>query len=267
MSTRDIKTFHEPINCDVCGRTLLRGERAETWLAGGQRREVCDLCSARARHEGWIREDTRLEMTQRSPIERRSSLLGRFRGRRAGQSRPSGPARTSEPAAPVRGEEDPHEEWEDGEELEAEAPAPAAAPPAGASPSPPREAPPAPPEGRDGTGPREPRDVHAVPTAPEHRVAAALEVFNGSEHVKTVAGVARSLGEPEVAARSLEGTSRVSVAVSWELCWYRYEVELAHAAGSVTKVGQGYELSELEPEDRLGNAGADEYGRLHPAGS
>ena len=54
--TRDIRTNQIDIACDVCGRTLLRGEHAETFLAGGSRREVCDLCTARAQNEGWIRE-------------------------------------------------------------------------------------------------------------------------------------------------------------------------------------------------------------------
>ena len=41
--TRDIKTNQLYIACDVCGRTLLRGEHAEHFLAGGERRIVCDL--------------------------------------------------------------------------------------------------------------------------------------------------------------------------------------------------------------------------------
>ena len=50
--TRDIRTNQSDLACDICGRTLLRGEHAETFLAGGSRRQVCDLCTARAQHEG-----------------------------------------------------------------------------------------------------------------------------------------------------------------------------------------------------------------------
>ena len=40
MTTKDIRTAQVQVSCDVCGRTLLRGERAETYLAGGSRRQV-----------------------------------------------------------------------------------------------------------------------------------------------------------------------------------------------------------------------------------
>ncbi|MDP9385661.1 MAG: hypothetical protein M3P50_10615, partial [Actinomycetota bacterium] len=53
---RDIRTNQSDIACDVCGRTLLRGEAPVPFLTGGQRRHVCELCTARAAHEGWIRE-------------------------------------------------------------------------------------------------------------------------------------------------------------------------------------------------------------------
>jgi hypothetical protein len=110
---------------------------------------------------------------------------------------------------------------------------------------------------------REPRHVRAVPTNADHKVASAIEAFNMSEHPRTVAGVARSLGLPIVAVRPSESRSSiVEVVVAWELCWYRYEVDLADELQSVRVCAQGTELEELAPEERHPNAVADEYGSL-----
>src|SRR5215210_2706548 len=82
--TRDIRTNQVDIACDICGRTLLRGEQPENFLVSGQRRQVCELCTARAQHEGWIREsggdDLALRHTRTDG--RRRSFLGRLRARR-----------------------------------------------------------------------------------------------------------------------------------------------------------------------------------------
>jgi hypothetical protein len=239
MTTKDIRTAHVQVSCDVCGRTLLRGERAETYLVGGSRREVCELCTARAVHEGWIREGVALEHATRSVGgERRRSLLGRLR---------RGGGRSDERVAPPAGDRGAETRrigvsarngWHDEVDHE-QLTAPAA----------------------------EPRHVRAVPTSVEQRTASAIERFNGSEHPRTVAGVARSLGAPVVVVRPTEEHgSLVSVVVSWELCWYRYEVDLSDDAAAVRLAGQGYELVEIPVEDRVeANAAADEYGTLAPA--
>jgi hypothetical protein len=45
---------HDHVNCDVCGRTLLTGERAEFLVEGAQEpRLVCELCAVPARRKGW----------------------------------------------------------------------------------------------------------------------------------------------------------------------------------------------------------------------
>src|SRR3954469_25226970 len=81
--TRDIRTNQLDVACDVCGRTLLRGEHAEHYLAGGERRMVCDLCTARAQHEGWIREPGADHVELRTPHrERGRSFIDRLRRRR-----------------------------------------------------------------------------------------------------------------------------------------------------------------------------------------
>jgi hypothetical protein len=102
-----------------------------------------------------------------------------------------------------------------------------------------------------------------VPTNASLKLTRALEVFNTSGHPRTVAGVARSLGEPMVVAHpsGIEG-SIVVIVVGWELCWYRYEVDLADEAAGVRVVAQGAELEELEPREREANAEADDRGAL-----
>jgi hypothetical protein len=110
---------------------------------------------------------------------------------------------------------------------------------------------------------REPRHVRAIPSNDEHKVAAAVEAFNSSEHPRTVAGVARSLGSPVVSVRASETQpSVVTVVAAWELCWYRYEIDLADELPGVRVGAQGSELSELGPGEHEGNAGADENGLL-----
>ncbi len=248
MTTKDIRTSNVQVCCDVCGRTLLRGEHPQTYLAGGSRRQVCELCTARAVNEGWVREGVALERSARSlGSERRRSLFGRLR-RASGTRTPEGEALApaDEPfeltdldeVAPRRRNGTDANGWH---------------PPSDAREA---ELPPAP----------EPRTVHAVPSSVEQRVATAIERFNRSEHPRTVAGVARSLGAPVVVVRPAADEPLISIVVSWELCWYRYEVDLSDDGSAVRSTGQGYELEEIPLEDRVeANAAADEYGTLEPA--
>jgi len=231
MSTKDIRTHHAHTVCDVCGRTLLRGERAETYINGGTRRSVCELCKSRALQEGWVLEGTMPAYDERETGSvRRRSLLSRLRSRRE--------ASAADPSTATLDDE------LSGRPRAAPAPAPAAARPAPAR-------------------IREPRHVRAVPSSEDQKIIAAVEMFNGSEHPRTVAGVARSLGAPTVSVFPEAGSpSLVRVIVSWELCWYRYLVDLSDEASRVRVDGQGYELTELDERERIANAMADESGLL-----
>lgn len=252
MSTRAIRTSATQAACDVCGRTLLRGERAEIYLSGGARRSVCELCTSRALHGGWVREGDVPEYGESSARpDRRRSLFGRLRARKDGRaerdSREAEPSFDDLPVAEPGLEDEP-------------VPAP---PQRRAEPAPsPWQAPVS--KAASRVAGREPRHVRAVPTSIEHKISSAVSLFNDSEHPRTVAGIARSLGLPDVSVHPSDvNGSIVHVVVSWELCWYRYEVDLRDEVPTVRDGDRGYELSELSEIERQNNATADERGRLH----
>lgn len=268
VTRKSISTNMNVVACDVCGRTLLRGEHADVFLHGGSRRTVCELCTSRAVHEGWIREGldgaTGARASDRRGARSLLSSLRRRRGPGGGEEPerdyPPAPAPVAEPSYD-RASWDP-DHYDPGAPVHDPEPEPPVADPAIRVSAGPIGAPA---EDPSAARPREPRHVHAVPTNAELKVARALEVFNASPHRRTVAGVARSLGAPIVAANpsATEGAI-VAITVAWELSWYRYEVDLGDEASGVRVVAQGTELEELSGEERTPNAEADEHGGLHP---
>jgi len=268
VSTRAIRTSTAQAACDVCGRTLLRGEHAEIYLSGGVRRSVCELCTSRALHGGWVREGDVPEYGESSQRpDRRRSLFGRRRAKREGRA---GPNTRDAAEMPMDDMPAPEPLFEaEGPPAPGPAPSPPAArPPRRAEPSSPAwPAPVSPSPSRRGSKlgvGREPRHVRAVPTSIEHKISSAVALFNDSEHPRTVAGIARSLGLPDVSVHPSDANgSIVHVVVSWELCWYRYEVDLRDEVPTVRGGERGYELAELAEIERQNNAVADERGRLH----
>ena len=234
---KELRPVHDAVSCDVCGRTILKGERAEWYLApGGHRRQVCDLCATRAQHHGWIRESAAGEMPARMPRnEPRRGVLGRLR--RRGPSPAEEQARLAEQEAMYgSGEAEPDQQ-------------------------PAEQQPPPPPRPR--SRPQNPRHVRAVPTTAEVKVERALELFNGSSHRRTVAGLARTLGTPWVSARPDPAqASAVSVLVAWELSWYRYRVDLGDEADPVMMLDKGEELDQIDDELRNWNASLDTEGHV-----
>ena len=231
MTPREIRTDDVSIQCAVCGRSLLRGEEPEHYLHDGKRRDVCELCTGRAEREGWIREAEGAQIGARAARDRRG-LISRLRQWQRSRVQPEGEVGESNGSL--------------GDELRA-------------SPHPSDDLFMAQPQGE--------RHVHAVPTSDELKITRALELFNVSEHPRTVAGVARSLGPPAVAVLPVENSSVVMVTVAWELCWYRYEVDLADERGGVRVADQGYELHELTQSEQVANAAADDRGVLQAAAS
>jgi hypothetical protein len=239
------------MSCDVCGRTILKGEHTEAYLGpGGQRHEVCDLCAPRAQHHGWIRESAAGDMPTRFPPEPRGGILGRLRRRRT----PPEPAPAAQPQHEAELAE--HEAaWgvENGAEpAEYEEPPPA---------------PPAQPAPRPRTRPKDPRHVRAVPTTTEGKVERALDLFNGSDHQRTIAGLARTLGTPFVGVTpDADQPSQVSLVVAWELSWYRYRVDLGDEADPVMMLEKGDEIDQIDAGLRDWNATLDANGRVLSGG-
>jgi hypothetical protein len=236
QAKKELKTDEEARSCDICGRTILKGERTEPYLApGGRRRTVCELCKPRADHEGWIRESAHGDIpAARARPAQRGSFVGRLRGIFESDNRQ---APEPEEQLPPVFDEEPARDREPQRE-------------------PQREREPA-------RARREARHIRAVPTTAEVKVERALEMFNESDHPRTISGIARTLGTPWVHA-SPDGRvpSEVTIVVAWELSWYRYRVDLGDEHEPVLLVEKGDELGELEEPLREWNAIADDNGRL-----
>ena len=62
-----VRVTNESLECAVCARTLLTGERAEQLVAPlGEEAIVCELCVAGARAAGWEPGATRPRASARS---------------------------------------------------------------------------------------------------------------------------------------------------------------------------------------------------------
>jgi hypothetical protein len=127
------------------------------------------------------------------------------------------------------------------------------------------QAPPPPPRPR--SRPKDPRHVRAVPTTAEAKVDRAFELFNGSDHQRTITGLVRTLGTPQVSALPDPGQgSQVSIVVAWELSWYRYRVDLADEVEPVEMLEKGEEIKQIDDSLRDWNATVDADGRLVAGG-
>lgn len=238
MSTRTIVTSQPDVACDVCERRLLRGEQSEVFLAAGRPRTVCELCAPRAAHEGWLRESQEHALSQPPLRPRRGRNLF---GRLLQATRP-------EVRSPVTagGAEPDGQEPEPYDFLDRQTDVPAPLDRARAE------------DGSPALAGAEP----SAQWAEDRRLERAIEAFNAGEGPRRVASLTRSLGAPEVSVRADEDLGVVAIVVAWELCWYRYQVDVDEQTSAVGVVAQGTELEELARSDRTANAVADAAGVL-----
>jgi hypothetical protein len=264
MTTRSIITSLPDVACDVCERRLLRGEHPDVFLATGGRRIVCELCTPRAVNEGWRREadSGSLELAPSRP-RRGRNLFERLRqvGRPEGDLAPTSPERLEHRRGASEFDRGP--EQREREPLLEQ-----------------REPEPLPYDFLDG-GETGAGDLFTVPAhdrssagplsaavdpqlgggTPAER---ALAVFNGSEFPRRIAGIARSLGAPAVNVQPAQDAvgEVIAIVVAWELCWYRYHVDLDEDQPAARLTAQGTELEELARGERTANTRADELGMI-----
>jgi hypothetical protein len=293
--------------CDVCSRTLLKGEEIHEYVTQqGQRLGVCVLCRPRAEASGWIPAEQYGAVAQEPPSRpRRGQALRRRLGQVASKARGGGRSAggaaerddAKERPEPERSsDQGPSGEGEDRADpapatngAAAEAPAPAAdgapakpaAPAAEGAPAKPRQAK-WPSQAKQARRPRPQAKRRpkrgsaggpAAPSTPRPRrgpeaiMRAAVERFNASEEARKVAGLIRSLGEPRAAVRAEPKGQLALVTVAWELSWYVWEVSAEGDAGNVREVGKGRELSELDEDAQGWNAAVAEDGTLRLRGA
>lgn len=226
---------------------MLKGERTEPYLAPSRERKlVCSLCAPRAQQEGWIRESA-------SPAEPALPPREPDRKRRRRLGRRNAPSRTSEGAgASPEGNFSAQSGKSEGPD----------SPPQGDFSKEIFSEPARAPEARKKGVPRDPRHVRAVPTNAQLKLERALDLFNTSEHLRTVSGLSRTLGQPHVSATtSGESAAEVLITVAWDISWYQFVVDLSDSRDPVRVENQGQEIHELSEEARAWN------GRVEPNGT
>jgi hypothetical protein len=120
---------------------------------------------------------------------------------------------------------------------------------------------------------RSPRSEEPVMSEPilrrlsddELAIVEAADVFNASQYRRTVEGIAKSLGEPQVSIVPLSGVNQeLVITVAWDISWYQYRVSFD--SGQPVRLEQrGHDPDELEGSFGAWNAHLDETGRVIPA--
>jgi hypothetical protein len=253
MRTKEIRPTLDPETCAVCERRLLQGEMQTRFVSpDGSRHIVCELCIPRADRLRWVRErEGEQPLGPLPPAPRRPGMMRRvidwFGGADQGDrldddeaARVAGATTgdaTDRMAARQRRRsrlpkiETPQPEAD--RKARVEVPA----------------------------QPVRQRNVTAVPTDEEAKLQRGLELFNHSQFPRTIAGLTRSLGLPQVAILHAGGNS-VEIFVAWGISWYSYRVDLGDATEPVELSGRGNDSAELGDVVGEWNVIADEGGVL-----
>ena len=222
MTTRTIVTSQPDVACDVCARRLLRGEQPDVFIADGQRRTGVRAVRAAGRPRGLAARDR--------GRGRRSRCRRCARGAGAACS-----TACSAPRAAPRGRAERR----------------------GTRREPPREAAPArrttcfaaaaPAERRSPRAPGE-QAVAEAPPARRRTSSRRVDVVQRERVPAPRGGRGALAGAPVVSVRSAEHLeSVVRIVVAWELCWYRYEVDLGEEPLVRAGARAGHRARQLQP--------------------
>ena len=98
----------------------------------------------------------------------------------------------------------------------------------------------------------------------ERAMVEAAELFNESAFRRTVAGIAKSLGEPQASIVPLSGVNaEVVLTVAWDISWYQYRIT-PESGQPVRLAERGHDPRELEAMFTGWNARLTPDGRIVP---
>ncbi len=98
----------------------------------------------------------------------------------------------------------------------------------------------------------------------EMALVEAAELFNATQFRRTIAGVAKALGDPQASITPLSGVnSEMVLTFAWDISWYQYRVS-PESSQPVRVAERGQDIAELDANFQGWNATVAEDGRLIP---
>jgi len=93
----------------------------------------------------------------------------------------------------------------------------------------------------------------------------AAELFNATQFRRTIAGVAKALGEPQASITPLAGVhSEMVLTFAWDISWYQYRVS-PESSQPVRVAERGSDIAELDASFQDWNATVTDDGRVIPS--
>ena len=98
----------------------------------------------------------------------------------------------------------------------------------------------------------------------EMALVEAAELFNATQFRRTIAGVAKALGDPQASITPLSGVnSEMVLTFAWDISWYQYRVS-PESSQPVRVAERGQDIADLDASFQDWNATVGDDGRLIP---